>query len=80
VTVPAAGEPLSFEANIKPLFRERDQKSMKNAFDLWAYDDVKTHAAAILEKVSDGSMPCDTEWPADSVELFQRWISSDFPV
>lgn len=36
----AAGEPISFDGNIKPLFRDRDRRSMLSNFDLWSYDDV----------------------------------------
>ncbi len=72
-------EPISFESDIKPLFRERDQRSMKYLFDLWAYDDVKEHADAILENVRSGDMPCDDEWPADRVATFRRWMDSDYP-
>ena len=70
---------IGFEADIKPLFRERDQRSMKRMFDLWAYDDVKAHAEAIVEAVRNGSMPCDEAWPGADVEKFQQWIDSDFP-
>jgi len=66
----------SFERDIRPLFRERDQRSMTFAFDLWAYDDVHTHADAILGRLRNGSMPCDGAWPDDQVNLFQRWIES----
>jgi hypothetical protein len=38
-----------FEADIKPLFRKKDRDSMLSAFDLWSYDDVKSHADAIAE-------------------------------
>ena len=48
---------------IKPLFRSRDQQSMKFAFDLWSYDDVKANAQAILERLDNGTMPCDGAWP-----------------
>ena len=72
-------EPVSFEADIKPLFRERDQRSMVSHFDLWAYDDVKANAAAILEAVSSGSMPCDGEWPAENVSKFKAWVDSNYP-
>jgi CDGSH-type Zn-finger protein len=74
VAPPAAGEPVSFEEHIKPLFRERDRKSMSFAFDLWSCDDVKLYAEAILQRLQNGSMPCDGAWPDDRVELFQRWI------
>jgi hypothetical protein len=39
-----AGETVSFAVDIKPLFRDRDRGSMKFAFDLWAYDEVKQRA------------------------------------
>jgi truncated hemoglobin YjbI len=76
IELPGPDEPVGFEHNIKPLFRERDQKSMKFAFDLWSYDDVRTNAQAILERVKNGTMPCDGEWPADWVEVFERWTQS----
>jgi hypothetical protein len=79
VTPPAAGEPISFETDVKPLFRERDQRSMRQAFDLWSYDDVKAHADAILAQVKAGSMPCDGAWPADQVDAFQRWVDAGYP-
>ena len=68
---PAAA--LSFAADVKPLFRDRDRAAMLKAFDLWSYDDVRAHAADIEEKVRAGSMPCDGAWPADWVALFARW-------
>lgn len=66
----------SFESDISPLFRERDQDSMTFAFDLWAYDDVRAHADEILARLRDGSMPCDGAWPPEQVDLFQRWLDS----
>ena len=38
--LPGPGQPVSFEAHIRPLFRDRDRQSMSFAFDLWSYDDV----------------------------------------
>ena len=64
----------SFAKDIRPLFREKDLSSMKKAFDLSDYDDVRSHADAILGKVSAGSMPCDGAWPQDKVDLFRRWV------
>jgi hypothetical protein len=78
MTLPPAGEAVGFAADIKPLFRERDQKSMARAFDLWSYDDVKLHADAILARVRDGSMPCDGAWPDDQADVFQRWIDGGY--
>ena len=76
VALPAAGEPIHFALHIKPLFRQMDRQSMKWAFDLWAYPDVKTHAAGILQRLQNGSMPCDGGWPLEKIETFQRWIES----
>jgi hypothetical protein len=72
----SATESPSYESDVRPLFRERDQRSMTFAFDLWAYDDVRTNADAILERLRSGSMPCDGAWPDEQVGLFQRWIVS----
>jgi hypothetical protein len=74
--VPAADERVSFEEDIKPLFRPMDHESMAWAFDLASYDEVKEHATAILERLQDGSMPCDGEWPEEQVERFQRWTET----
>ena len=72
-------QPVSFDTDIKPLFRERDRESMKWAFDLWSHDDVAANDAAILGRLEDGSMPCDGAWPADQVELFKRWVDAGAP-
>ena len=69
-------EPISFDKQIKPLFRGRDQQSMKFAFDLWSYDDVKANAQAILERLDNGTMPCDGAWPAEQITAFKRWLQS----
>ena len=79
VTLPDAGEPVSFEQHVRPLFRERDRTSMRFAFDLWSYEDVRANAEAILERVKAGTMPCDGAWPADWVQVFQRWTESGTP-
>jgi hypothetical protein len=70
---------VSFESDIKPLFREKDRQSMLRAFDLWAYHDVQSHADSIAERLKNGSMPCDGAWPAEKVELFERWIENGKP-
>ena len=70
---------ISFDADIKPLFREKDRDSMRRAFDLWSYTDVKSHAAAIAERLKNGTMPCDGAWPPERVELFEHWVEQDEP-
>ena len=72
--VPHAGEPVSYEQHIKTLFRHRDRQSMKFAFDLWSYDDVKRNAHAILQRVRNGSMPCDGAWSQEKVDALERWV------
>jgi CDGSH-type Zn-finger protein/truncated hemoglobin YjbI len=76
VELPAEGEPVSFERHVKPLFRDRDRRSMRFVFDLWSYDDVCTHGPAILARLQEGSMPCDGAWPAEQVQAFQRWLDT----
>ncbi len=71
-----AGDAPGYAADIKPLFREKDHRSMTFAFDLWSYDDVSEHADRILERLQEGEMPCDGEWPASQVELFERWVKT----
>ena len=72
-------EAVSFEAQVKPLFRESDRESMEFAFDLWSYDDVSANANAILERLKDGTMPCDGAWPQAQVDLFERWVAGGKP-
>jgi hypothetical protein len=74
--VPAEEGQVTFEAQIKPLFRERDRRSMLFAFDLWSYDDVSQHGARILARLRSGTMPCDGPWSEEQVETFQRWIDA----
>lgn len=69
----------SFVKDIQPLFREEDRDTMKFAFDLWKYDDVRQHADTILERLEDGSMPCDGEWLEEYISLFSRWIDAGMP-
>ncbi len=78
VTLPGPNEPVSFAAHIKPLFREHDRKSMTFAFDLWSQADVQANAAGILERLVNGTMPCDGAWPAEKIEVFRRWTESGF--
>ena len=74
-------EQLSFERDVRPLFRERDRGSMRDVagFDLWAREDVVEHSTAILERLENGSMPCDQAWPDERVALFRRWVDAGMP-
>lgn len=69
----------SFARDIRPLFLASDRDSMKFAFDLWDYNDVCTHAADILQRLTDGTMPCDREWPEEQVAQFGQWVDAGTP-
>ena len=66
----------SFERDIRPLFREKDVRSMSGHFDLSSYEEVRDHAEAIRARLADGSMPCDVTWPAENVERFGQWMDA----
>ena len=72
-------EAVHFEDDVKPLFREGDREAMSFAFDLWSFDDVSTHADAILDRVEAGTMPCDGAWPAERVAIFRQWVDAGKP-
>jgi len=74
-----ADEELGFDEHIKPLFRPRDRESMQSHFDLWSYDDVSAHATAIVSRLRAGTMPCDGAWPAEQVDLLERWVDTGKP-
>ena len=77
--MPNSTEPVGFETDIKPMFRERDRNSMEFAFDLWSLDDVSENADAILARIKAGTMPCDGAWPQGQVDLFARWVAGGKP-
>ena len=37
---------------------------------------IKPHAAGILARLRDGTMPCDGAWPPEQIEVFQRWTET----
>lgn len=75
----ATENPISFEQQIKPLFRERDRQSMKWAFDLWSRDDVAGNSEAILGRLRAGTMPCDGAWSDEQIAVFQVWVEAGAP-
>jgi len=76
---PSEGGELSFERDIKPLFRARDRNSMLASFDLFDHTDVAEHAAAIVGALRSGRMPCDGAWPAAQIDKLQQWIDIGKP-
>ena len=69
----------SFERDIRPLFREKDHQRMEWAFDLWNPADVAENADLILERLEEGSMPCDGPWPEEQVALLKSWVEAGAP-
>ncbi len=67
---------IGFERDIKPLFRAGDREFMLYVFDLWEHEDVKADAANILDRVKDGTMPCDEPWPQERIALFEAWMEA----
>ena len=72
---------MSFERDVRPLFRERDRGAMLGvaSFDLWKKEDFAEHSQDILRRLEDGSMPCDRAWPDDQVAVFRRWVDAGMP-
>ncbi len=33
----------------------------------------------ILDRLANGSMPCDGAWPAPQIDVFRRWTESGTP-
>ena len=66
----------SFARDIRPLFRDRDVQSMKFAFDLASYEDVRTHAEAIYAALAAGQMPCDGVWADEDCAAFRSWLDT----
>jgi hypothetical protein len=67
---------LSFARDIRPLFRDSDIQSMKFAFDLASYEDVRTHAEAIYAAIAAGQMPCDGAWADKDRVAFRSWLDA----
>jgi hypothetical protein len=73
----------SFQKDIRPLFTEQDIQHMIKAFNLASYDDVKTHAAVIhdrLRGIGGTVMPPPPEgpWPQVHIELFAKWMADGY--
>ncbi len=68
---------LSFAADIRPLFREKDIAAMKpNGVDLSSYEGVKKRSQDIYARLSAREMPCDGAWSAEDIKRFKEWMES----
>jgi hypothetical protein len=77
----------SFQADIRPLFTERDIQGMIKGFNLASYDEVKAHAAAIYDRIrgiGGAVMPPppprdEGPWPQSRIDLFAKWVADGCP-
>jgi hypothetical protein len=78
--------PISFEKDIKPLFRTIDVEHMKRGdvlLDDYAYmSDASrgyANAKAVLDTVKNQTMPPGGPfWPQDKVDLFAKWMTDGY--
>jgi hypothetical protein len=76
----------SFQADIRPLFTQRDIDGMKKGFNLASYDEVRAHAAAIYDRIrgiGGALMPPppprgEGPWPQTNIELFAKWMADGY--
>jgi hypothetical protein len=76
----------SFQADIRPLFTQRDIDGMKKGFNLASYEEVKAHAAAIYDRIrgiGGALMPPppprgEGPWPQSNIELFAKWMADGY--
>ena len=77
----------SYQADIRPLFTQRDIHAMMKAFDLARHSDVKAHAAVIFDRIrgiGGAVMPPppprgEGPWPQSQIDLFGKWMADGCP-
>ncbi len=80
--MPPDAQPVSFAADIRPLFRDIDVQHMAWFCDLSKYDDVRNNADDILDrltKMGRRQMPpasAGGPWSQGQIELFRQWKNS----
>lgn len=74
----------SFARDIMPLFRPKDIDHMTRLnLDLSDYDIVRSKARAIAQRVTAAGRPMppppDQRWTKVQIELFEQWVTEEFP-
>jgi hypothetical protein len=75
-----------FQEHIRPLFTDRDILAMSKAFDLASYEEVKSHATAIYDRIRGIGGPVmppppprgEGPWPQLQIELFALWLTDGY--
>ncbi len=79
---PAAPAPVSFAADIMPLFKQF-QGPMMWRFDLTSYEAVLANAATIYGRISNPGNPMPppplTPLTAAQIQMFQNWMNQGCP-
>jgi hypothetical protein len=71
--------PVSFAADIRPLFTDIDIQHMSFFCDLSKFEDVRDNADDILDRLTQTGlrqMPPTSSggpWPPEQIELFRQW-------
>ena len=69
------GADLSFEKDIRPMFRKFEVDSMKPVgLDLSSYEQVKKAAKKVHGMLAAHKMPCDKPWSGEKIARFKRWM------
>jgi hypothetical protein len=80
-----AQSPVSFAADIRPLFRQVDIDHMRplNVFlDDYGFMSKPENAVMVHDFLSgkkQPQMPPDKPWPAENVALFAGWMAAGYP-
>lgn len=66
----------SYAADIQPLFRDFDREFLKrlDRVDIDDIESVRIRAKYLAERLKEGLLPYDINWPQDYVDRFQQWI------
>lgn len=73
----ASFDNVTWDDDIRPLFRQKDIDAMKaRGMDLSDKATVSRNADIIYSSVASGSMPCDSPWSSQKVDLFGAWIAN----
>ncbi|MDJ0600473.1 MAG: ferritin-like domain-containing protein [Crocosphaera sp.] len=67
---------LSYQADIRPLFREFDYETLQrfDNIDLSDIENVRENIHTLQDRIQAGKLPYDACWPSKKIALFRRWV------